>query len=94
MSAEHSHDYHLVDPRPWPIVGTIAGATSFFGLILFMHPDFFGDGMEGLLTSLGLWVIAPGIVLLFITGWFWWRDVIREAEYEGFHKPVVQVGMR
>ena len=94
MSAEHSHDYHLVDPSPWPIVGTIAAATSFFGLILFMHPDFFGDGVEGLLTSLGLWTIAPGVVLLFITGWFWWRDVICEAEYEGYHKPVVQLGMR
>ena len=94
MSAEHSHDYHLVDPSPWPIVGTIAGATTFFGLILYMHNDFFGEGMEGVLEGLGLWTIAPGVVLLFITGWFWWRDVIREAEHEGHHKPVVQLGMR
>ena len=96
MSAEHahSHDYHLVDPSPWPIVGTVAAGSMFFGLILFMHPDFFGDGMEGVLTSLGLWLIAPGVILLFVTGWFWWRDVIREAEFEGYHKPVVQLGMR
>jgi cytochrome c oxidase subunit 3 len=96
MSAEHaqSHDYHLVDPSPWPIVGTIAAGALFFGLILFMHPDFFGDSMEGTLTSLGLWIIAPGVGLLFLTGWFWWRDIIREAEFEGFHKPVVQLGMR
>ncbi len=96
MSAEHahSHDYHLVDPSPWPIVGTVAAGSLFFGLLLFMHPDFFGDGMEGALTSLGLWLIAPGVILLFVTFWFWWRDVIREAEFEGFHKPVVQLGMR
>jgi len=96
MSAEnaHSHDYHLVDPSPWPIVGTIAAGAMFFGLILFMHPDFFGDGMEKTLTSLGIWLIAPGVLLLFVTGWFWWRDVIREAEFEGYHKPVVQLGMR
>ena len=94
MSAEHSHDYHLVVPSPWPFVGTIAGATTFFGLILYMHNDFFGEGMEGVLEGLGLWTIAPGVVLLFITGWFWWRDVIREAEHEGHHKPVVQLGMR
>ena len=50
--------------------------------------------MEGALTSLGLWLIAPGVILLFVTFWFWWRDVIREAEFEGFHKPVVQLGMR
>lgn len=96
MSADHaqSHDYHLVDPSPWPIVGTIAGSSFFFGLILFMHPDFFGEGMQATLEGLGLWLIAPGVVLLFVTGWFWWRDVIREAEYEGHHKPVVQLGMR
>ncbi|NKB56095.1 MAG: cytochrome c oxidase subunit 3 [Alphaproteobacteria bacterium] len=96
MSAEHaqSHDYHLVDPSPWPIVGTIAAGSLFFGLILYMHPSFFGDDMEATLTSLGLWAIAPGVALLFVTGWFWWRDIIREAEFEGFHKPVVQLGMR
>ena len=94
MSAERSHDYHLVDPSPWPIVGTIAAGSTFFGLILFMHPDFFGDSMEGILNSFGPWILAPGVVLLFITGWFWWRDVIREAEYEGHHTPIVQIGMR
>lgn len=96
MSAEHaqSHDYHLVDPSPWPFIGTIAGGTLFFGLILYMHPSFFGDDMEETLTALGLWKIAPGLILLVLTGWFWWRDIIREAEHEGHHKPVVQLGMR
>ena len=96
MSAEneHSHDYHLVDPSPWPIVGTVAAGAMFFGLILFMHPDFFGETMEGALTSLGFWIVVPGILLLFVMFWYWWRDVIREAEFEGFHKPIVQLGMR
>ncbi|MDA0661236.1 MAG: cytochrome c oxidase subunit 3 [Proteobacteria bacterium] len=96
MSAEHAqtHDYHLVDPSPWPIVGTIAAASLFCGLIVFMHPDMFGSDMEPKIEALGLWKLAPGVVLLFLTGWFWWRDVIREAEFEGYHKPVVQLGMR
>ncbi len=96
MSADHtqSHDYHLVDPSPWPVVGAIAAGTFFFGFILYMHPGFFGESLEGALTSLGLWITSPGIVLLFATVWFWWRDVIREAEFEGHHKPVVQLGMR
>ncbi len=96
MSAEHahSHDYHLVDPSPWPILGAIAGGILFFGFLLFMHPDFFGEGLEGALTATGPWLFAPGVALLFVTVWFWWRDVIREAEYEGFHKPIVQLGMR
>ena len=94
MSAEHGHDYHLVDPSPWPILGTIAAGLMFFGLLLFMHPDFFGENLEGALTAGGPWLFAPGVVLLFVTVWFWWRDVIREAEHEGFHKPIVQLGMR
>ena len=24
----------------------------------------------------------------------WWRDVIREATFQGFHTPVVQLGLR
>ena len=24
----------------------------------------------------------------------WWRDVVREAEYQGHHTPIVQIGMR
>ncbi|MEX2616871.1 MAG: cytochrome c oxidase subunit 3 [Alphaproteobacteria bacterium] len=96
MSAEHAqtHDYHLVDPSPWPIVGTIAAASLFCGLILFMHPNILGTDLEPRIAALGIWTIAPGVVLLFLTGWFWWRDVIREAEFEGYHKPVVQLGMR
>ena len=96
MSAEHahSHDYHLVDPSPWPIVGTIAATTIFLGLLLFMHPDILGEGLEETLTAGGPWLFAPGAILLFVTGWFWWKDIIQEAEFDGFHKPVVQLGMR
>jgi cytochrome c oxidase subunit 3 len=96
MSAEtaHSHDYHLVDPSPWPIVGAIAGGLGFFGLLLFMHPSFLGDDLEDTLTGIGPWLFAPGVGLLFVTVWFWWRDVIQEAEHDGHHKPIVQLGMR
>ena len=24
----------------------------------------------------------------------WWRDVIREATFQGYHNPVVQLGLR
>jgi cytochrome c oxidase subunit 3 len=96
MSAEnaHSHDYHLVDPSPWPVLGAIAGGLGFFGLLLYMHPDFFGEGLEDTLTASGPWLFAPGVALLFVTSWFWWRDVIQEAEHDGFHTPIVQLGMR
>ena len=25
---------------------------------------------------------------------YWWRDIVREAEYQGHHTPIVQIGMR
>ena len=96
MSAEnaHSHDYHLVDPSPWPILGTIAGTMGFVGLLLFMHPSILGEDLEEILTAIGPWLFAPGVGLLFVTVWCWWRDVIQEAEHDGYHKPIVQLGMR
>ena len=34
--AKH-HDYHLVDPSPWPIVGAVSAFLMAFGAILWMH---------------------------------------------------------
>ena len=31
------HDYHLVDPSPWPIVGSISAFIMALGAILWMH---------------------------------------------------------
>ena len=52
--AKH-HDYHLVDPSPWPIVGSISAFLMAFGAILWMHhmtaaaPFVFGLGVIGIL---------------------------------------------
>ena len=31
------HDYHLVDPSPWPIVGSISAFIMAVGAITWMH---------------------------------------------------------
>ena len=33
-------------------------------------------------------------MLVLATMFLWWRDIIREAEYQGHHTPIVQIGMR
>ena len=40
------------------------------------------------------WVLILGVVAIMGTmaGWFW--EVVKEAEFGGYHNPVVQVGMR
>ena len=82
--AKPHHDYHLVDPSPWPAVGSISAFVMAVGAIAWMHhmfaaaPLVFGAGVIGVLyTMLG-----------------WWRDVINEAEHEGYHTRVVQISHR
>ena len=71
------HDYHLVNPSPWPLVGSISAFVMALGAIQFMHEG------QSLLFAIGF-----GLVLL--TMFLWWRDVIKEAERMGDHTPVVQ----
>ncbi|MDU6242508.1 MAG: cytochrome c oxidase subunit 3, partial [Bradyrhizobium sp.] len=37
--AKH-HDYHLVDPSPWPFVGSVSAFIMAFGAIAWMHKMF------------------------------------------------------
>jgi cytochrome c oxidase subunit III len=76
-----NHPYHLVDPSPWPFIGSLAAIAMTFGLVQFMHGH-------------GLWWLAPGPILLLGTLFFWWSDVVKEAEFQGHHTPVVQIGLR
>ena len=52
-----NHPYHMVDPSPWPIVGSIGGLLMAVGLIIFMHPSVFGLGLEPFFKTIGfgLW---------------------------------------
>jgi cytochrome c oxidase subunit 3 len=87
--AKH-HDYHLVNPSPWPAVGATASFVTAVGLIIWMRSM---GGGEGLLGLKGPYVFAAGVIGLLFTMWAWWRDVIREA-HGGDHTPVVQLHLR
>ncbi|MDH3700867.1 MAG: cytochrome c oxidase subunit 3 [Alphaproteobacteria bacterium] len=91
---EVKHDYHLVDPSPWPLLGAFAAFVLTFGTVLFMHPGFFGGAGEATIKGMGAWILLPGVFLLLLTMWLWWRDIIDEATFRGDHTPVVQLGMR
>ena len=39
-------------------------------------------------------LLLMGFILIIITMIIWWRDVIREATFEGHHTKVVQTGLR
>ena len=78
-----NHSYHLVDPSPWPILGSFGGFCLTVGGVLFMH-RYFG----------GWYLICTGFTIVFYTMYVWWRDVIRESTFEHCHTVLVQKGLR
>jgi cytochrome c oxidase subunit 3 len=84
------HDYHLVNPSPWPAVGATAAFASAVGLIIWMRS--LGGGV-GLFGVKGPVVFAIGALGILFTMFMWWRDVIKEA-HSGDHTPVVQLHLR
>ena len=86
MAAGVKHDYHLVDPSPWPLVGSIAATVMALGGVTWMKGLF---GMpEG--TS---WLFFAGLAGVLFTMLGWWADVVKEAN-RGDHTPVVSIGLR
>ena len=47
------HPYHLVDPSPWPALGSLGALLLAFGAGLGMHPDLFGKGVESIVKTGG-----------------------------------------
>ncbi|MDP4822329.1 MAG: cytochrome c oxidase subunit 3, partial [Aestuariivirgaceae bacterium] len=75
-----NHDYHLVDPSPWPIVGSLAAFVLAVGSVFYMH------GSSPV-------VMIIGFLLVLYTMAMWWRDVIKEGQ-QGAHTEVVSIHMR
>lgn len=75
--------FHLVDPSPWPLSAAIGVFTMLTGSVMYMH-NFIGGGNTALL----------GLILLALSGGCWFRDITREATFEGHHTIDVQKGLR
>jgi cytochrome c oxidase subunit 3 len=80
------HDFHLVKPSPWPLIGSIAAVVLAMGLVIYMK------GLFGL-PKHTWWVFALGFAGVIYTMIGWWSDVVKEAN-EGDHTPVVSIGLR
>ena len=77
------HQFHLVDPSPWPLVASLGAFFMTNGGVLYMHKML--DGWS---------LFANGFFLILFVMWVWWRDITREATYEEHHSFVVQRGLR
>src|SRR6202007_3447508 len=84
MSEAHAppkHPYHLVAPSVWPLFGAVAAGLIPTGGVFYMH-------------GYGWTLLIIGILSVLAVMAVWWRDVIKEATFQGYHTPVVQIGMR
>jgi cytochrome c oxidase subunit III len=82
MAGAKNHDYHILPPSPWPLIGSFAALIMAAGGIMWMHEARFG----GTVFFLGL----AGVLF---TMYGWWAQVIKEA-HAGDHTPVVSLHLR
>nr|ARH54733.1 cytochrome c oxidase subunit 3 [Trigonopterus sp. 2 AH-2016] len=76
-----NHPFHLVDPSPWPILGSLSVFSFMMGLIKWFH---FNE------TNL-LFFSTLTISMIMIQ---WWRDIVRESTFQGLHTLKVTSGLR
>nr|ARH54785.1 cytochrome c oxidase subunit 3 [Trigonopterus sp. 8 AH-2016] len=76
-----NHPFHLVDPSPWPILGSLSVFSIMVGLIKLFHLN------EPNLLFFSL--ISTSLVAA-----QWWRDIIRESTFQGLHTSKVVNGLR
>lgn len=81
------HDYHLVDPSPWPFIGSVSALVLAVGFIAFIR-DMPIAGLQ-----IGGLVFGLGVIGVLYTMAAWWIDVIKEAQ-AGDHTRVVQLHHR
>nr|QZZ18312.1 cytochrome c oxidase subunit III [Eurhadina jarrayi] len=77
----NNHPFHLVDKSPWPITGSIGLMTTLIGTTMWFH------------NSIML-MMMMGTMIIMLTMIQWWRDVIREASFQGLHTKKVVLSMK
>lgn len=74
--------YHLVPVSPWPILVSFSLLSFTQSAVMYMH----GYNYGGFFLTLGFSITTIGMIL-------WFRDIIKEASYEGAHTKQVQNGI-
>ncbi len=75
------HPYHMVEPSPWPAIGTLAALVMALGGIWYMKGG-------------PIWVFLQGVLILLWVSYRWWADVVAEARSGTDYTDVVRRGLR
>nr|ASY98209.1 cytochrome c oxidase subunit III [Toxodera hauseri] len=81
MTMNTNHPYHLVSYSPWPIVAAMSIMMTMLGYIKYSY-----EYNEKLMFM--------GMLMLILTTIQWWRDVVRESTFQGYHTKEVMTGLR
>lgn len=76
-----NHPFHLVSIRPWPLLISLRLFNTFLITIRWLHK----------FNNYNLIITIPCVILVSIQ---WWRDVIREATFQGEHTLKVYINIR
>jgi cytochrome c oxidase subunit 3 len=82
MAATHNHEFHILPPDPWPIIGAFSALALTGGAVMWFHDNAYGP-----------FITIAGLLAVLITMASWWTNTIKEA-HEGHHTPVVQLHLR
>ena len=87
------HDYHIIDPSPWPFLGAVGAFVLMIGGVSWMR---YLSGTPFMLFGVDLampWIFFVGLLLVLYVMFSWWSDTIKESK-EGAHTPVVSMHLR
>ena len=80
MAHVKNHDYHILNPSIWPLLGAAGGFAMLFGAVLWMH-------------AVTPWLFLMGFVAVLYVMFGWWSETVAE-NHAGDHTPVVSIGLR
>lgn len=84
MKIIYNHPFHLVTPRPWPLLSSFRLINTLVGRIYLFN-----------FKSYSIIIFRLTRILLCIT--LWWRDTIRERTFQGLHNkyiiPLLTIGI-
>ncbi len=97
MADSHNvnHDYHIIDPSPWPLIGSIGALVMAVGAVAYMRAlsesEFVLFGMN--FAAGGPTIMLVGLAIVLYTMFAWWSDTVKES-HQGHHTRVVSMHLR
>ena len=73
-----THQFHLVDPSPWPLLAALGGFMLTTGLVSYMH------------KFLGGWILlVSGFIVVLFVMYVWWRDIVSSSAIKTFFNNTI-----